>query len=1649
MDYLGLTRNFPSQLSIQDAISMISIDEDKTQGHTDLPSVFLYHLMKNDFQWRDRVQKQMPNADEYGKEKQRISTSIYLENTEAENDSNFFLSEEEFNLESFSTSVVHPNDILLNTILCCNLELKQVIFQKLLMCKQSVPLIYRIPGWKRPSYSLFPLRSMSMECRTKQGPTVLCAATMKSKIVGFIRIGNSRQSKSKFLNDVLNEQKHATFCHRDVIDENTRPLNTKGLVEAAWFLPSGKPSDPFEEVVTFLNLRGDASCFPNEISIVGKIASAIVTLVDTSCLANEETAAAVKKICDNSSHVIVLVTNNLGRVSLEKVKSNLRQCIPNVPEKIKVIHNFNWKTNNLKPEVTVRKEVVTAIKKIIARQEGSSLRECGNRLWQDKQVILDEETNDSAEGRSAAKQVFSGLCSKDEARRFLRSDSDNAPTVVSKEEHLPLQGELWKKWSELNKKQHKNKGGASIIDLGNIQQEMNDIQQKQASKCCPLTQSMSDFIKCLYKANDTYEGYPLFLLWLKLFLNENSRKVLPGLFTEFRQSWLKVSEAKDRNADENEIKSLQKVAQQAEIKLATASFGMEHFMRELGQLYESAVLSKQPLSGNISKQKLPKVMADLILKGQAFEIMDGDAANIAITWVKAVLGHLKEAIGHKKLFVISVLGIQSSGKSTLLNALFGLQFTVSTGRCTRGVFGQLVPVDKRRNLPYEYILVIDTEGLRAPELGQTYLDHDNELATFVVGIGDVTLINIKGENTAEMKDVLQITVQAFLRMKLANDKMELKRRCIFIHQNVGAVNAEEQMMQGLKKLQENLDEMTKHAAEEENMRHIQSFSQVIDFQGEKHVLYFPDLWYGDPPMAPSNPGYSMKVVEVLQRLENMASNGSALTTIDGLAHRIEDLWNGILAENFVFSFRNTLEIKTYNSMESKYQTLSGEYGHCILEWFEKEASIEIELCKSKDKLQKCYEDLKNKIQVEFIQRKANIEKQLTDYFDNNEMNYILIQWKNSRVIKFQHMAQAVERNTLKYIEQKIEEQRIVILSKTTNMKLEEDINAKAKELAKSYQGQQVEERALEHTFDNFWIKWTKECIGTRPSDFDPGSVTNMIVETLLQRLEKHQALVYKELSDGNNGIMLKHLHVSRLENSWTAKDINGEHISIKAASGFKEKAKEVAKGMVGLFVGKSQASIDKLTNLALDYTNNVFRKIDVEFENLLKKDVPMRNEYARYIINKTVEVFEHENNLPDNKLTFQTPYEVKLVVHVCSYAHTKFELMAERYEKEHGIKGKLDAYKNTAKHLFLNTVQRKSDEFVAADFFCDRVKERVIDTIKAAIPRQIIEDIRRHFNYTKYHVMLEVMEHLVKKRHFPAFILYAKDSQSFVHRWMDKFIKKKIFETDEGSCSRYEKFASSRLVKIMECIKGAIIDATNQTTSEAGNWAQSFESSVKSELAVPSELLDPVTRKITDVMDFKNVLSEKIDILENEILEEFRVCDPDSIVWKGTSPNETVMKEIWGCPEYCPLCREPCKHNEGHLTDGISHSCIQHRPSGVTGTFWTRSGVLNIETCNFSVHSDARFSCKACKLQCRQSGKCNTNDDEIAYHPYKEYKTYLPDWDIAPNPTMDVTKYWMWFVGTYLDELVSQYDVKTPDIPLSWKTISDKDAIESLRVARE
>ncbi|CAI9536616.1 unnamed protein product, partial [Staurois parvus] len=184
--------------------------------------------------------------------------------------------------------------------------------------------------------------------------------------------------------------------------------------------------------------------------------------------------------------------------------------------------------------------------------------------------------------------------------------------------------------------------------------------------------------------------------------------------------------------------------------------------------------------------------------------------------------------------------------------MFGLQFPVASGRCTKGAFISLLKVKEnfQEELGCHFILVIDTEGLKAPELAslEGSYEHDNELATLVVGLSDITIINMAMETTTDMRDILQIVVHAFLRMK----EVGKKPNCQFVHQNVSDVSAHDKNMRDRKKLLDLLDKMTELAAKMEKKTGIMTFGDVMDYDFENHNWYIPALFQGVPPMASVN-----------------------------------------------------------------------------------------------------------------------------------------------------------------------------------------------------------------------------------------------------------------------------------------------------------------------------------------------------------------------------------------------------------------------------------------------------------------------------------------------------------------------------------------------------------------------------------------------------------------------------------------------------------------------------------------------------------------------------------------------------------------------------------------------------------------------------
>lgn len=135
--------------------------------------------------------------------------------------------------------------------------------------------------------------------------------------------------------------------------------------------------------------------------------------------------------------------------------------------------------------------------------------------------------------------------------------------------------------------------------------------------------------------------------------------------------------------------------------------------------------------------------------------------------------------------LISVFGSQSTGKSTLLNQLFGTDFGVMSEsdrrQTTKGIW-----MSKNKRTPEggmkmaDNILVMDVEGTDGRERGEDQ-DFERKSALFALATSEVLIVNIwehqvglyQGANMGLLKVVFEVNLELFLKDK--DKKSVLKR----------------------------------------------------------------------------------------------------------------------------------------------------------------------------------------------------------------------------------------------------------------------------------------------------------------------------------------------------------------------------------------------------------------------------------------------------------------------------------------------------------------------------------------------------------------------------------------------------------------------------------------------------------------------------------------------------------------------------------------------------------------------------------------------------------------------------------------------------------------------------------------------------------
>ena len=1512
---------------------------------------------------------------------------------------------------------IHPVDILLALLHCCNDILRQDLLSRLHTCKLAIPFLLPDPNNEKVTLLLWAMRSIVCEWKCKISKPIASKESRivdhKAPIISFIRVGTAKApkdfSKSRMLNMVIGDQQY--FFHWNCPGGSFDRKFVNGMVELSCYLPSGKETDSFTDAIIFLNLRGEARNCIMQLDFIKKITfMAFVVLLEEDL--NDGLLNLIKELAVLPGGLAIVFPDHEYTCTLQNSKSLLKVISE---EKIA---QLNIKHEN---EDGIKSQIQKLISQKVSATNPSqflAISECAT-IAQKIGIMVDEDNADCREGHGLATDMIQAL--------------NSIPTTDAKAQILPLQGpELWHKWAKHDKESfQKPKKGNGTVAYFNKDVELNkkEIRQKQWHHVEELTPLMKDFTDSLQKCKASVRTY--LLQWLRLLLDDRSRKILPRMRNEYEQIRVELQKAKQEGNAETPavVKNLINELKKRNKALMEGSLGLEHLFREVGQMYEAV---KHHTKQQHAVDCYPKIMVEILNQGYPVELMDGDASHVPMTWVSAILDQLKDIHKRKKLFVISVVGIQSTGKSTLLNTMFGLQFNVSAGRCTRGAFMQLLPVEKNsvslQKSMCDYVLIVDTEGLRAPELSssESFL-HDNELATFVIGLADVAIINIYGEAPGDLNDILQTAVHAFIRMR----NVSVNLSCHFVHQNVTALLVDSKIQFGQQAFQDKLNEMTKYAAIAEHCEgKYSSFQDVIKFDGKTDVTYFPGLWKGDPPMAPINHGYSDKALQFKSTLMALADvKIKSDPSFNSFQLLLKTLWSAVCRENFIFSFKNTQEIVAYNELDAAFSKWSWALHSKMLEWrFQtrntisncpfNEVSVVATTClkKADDMLQETY---------------IKLDEEMKNFFENSERADTLVQWRSRYTTRLQHVKDDCKQDANKHCES-------LKVNREGHIKLQAIHRFHRKQLLEQLQQLVTQARQnnttltqteLERKFDEKWQVWLAEFPSKEyhqsiyTSDED---IESVISDVLQELLTKYGSILIPKLNKitlsqkGKNGLMItiqsKHLQINP-GNVQHAAYNTGVVKKFATALGFgfvKDKGEEDSGMRQALIASEEFFTIAK----------NAFRKIKQNFHNFDKL-------YVYNLLKEFIDAIESYNN--KHERMFTSEYIVDMALTFASYLAVEFINLMKQ------VKATCDPIENfkRLRETYLNTFLAQfrdicTDE-TAARNLCQLLSAAIKASLIQILPARIAVHIKSSDAsfHQKMYFKVRVLQDLAKERNFKLFKIYLVDVRSSFELWAECYVKRFCMANNKKDLKTIARLIVHEfIIKIDTIVKGL------NKIMPIKQWLQKFHQKLNETVIIDlSEMQDIIgaTQVNSSSEHFIMTLCEKLAQEEEKIMK--MVTDPNSefshITKWGNSPHLMLCDGVISCTEQCPFCGEQCELTDpNHVACGKDHFINIHRPQCLRRYKWDKSKKLVFDLCTHSIESEHQF---------------RNRDTNYKWVPFKDYRSLYKNWCISNESPTEAPKYWQWFISHYLDDIIKWAGAAPTSIDhLNWGAVSQEMAVASL-----
>lgn len=401
-----------------------------------------------------------------------------------------------------------------------------------------------------------------------------------------------------------------------------------------------------------------------------------------------------------------------------------------------------------------------------------------------------------------------------------------------------------------------------------------------------------------------------------------------------QEKLIKVEDGSNKKADKKALDDFKKLREEDEKlnlqlqsidkKLANVDLTIGLLCDELFALYDY-LHDKRPTTLDQYQTEFiraAKNIANLVNKGFALHILRSRPLTCKSNLMKMVLDnlHVKE---NSSIVILTVIGEQSSAKSSLLNSMFGCNFRVSAGRCTIGMYLGIV---YHKNLT---IAILDTEGLMSLEESGSIFD--NQIVTMAVLTSHLVLVNHKGELNSTLEGLMGMSLYAKSQIGLASFKPKL----FFILRDQTSHNTAMDTFQAqLNKFKDNLQNSSKFLKV--------SLDDELEIKQENVVL-LPSAFSEDMNEDLNilqrwrNQIFAYKINELRENtfneLEQCCRNESfALKTIDTLYNKLSGNWKTIDDLGLgLLECKSLAELKLINELKSIANNIIEKYSTVLLE----------------------------------------------------------------------------------------------------------------------------------------------------------------------------------------------------------------------------------------------------------------------------------------------------------------------------------------------------------------------------------------------------------------------------------------------------------------------------------------------------------------------------------------------------------------------------------------------------------------------------------------------------------------------------------------------------------------------------------------------